>query len=472
MKNQIVANILIIDDDDSVRYTLSSLFTPMGHTVTGCENLEQGFSELSRNEFDVTFLDVQLPDGSGLDFLKQIHQLPSPPLVIVMTGYANPEGAESAILNGAWDYLEKPLSLKKISLQMIRALQYRQTRQQVEDPVLLDRQDIIGNSNAIDASLTVAAEEANCDASVLIQGETGTGKELFAKAIHDNSRRARENFMVVDCGIMTESLVESMLFGHVKGAFTGADKAHTGIIAMAHNGTLFLDEIGDLPLSTQASFLRVLQEKKFRPVGGKKEIESDFRLIAATNKDLDQMVKEEKFRQDLLFRLRAINLELPPLRHRKGDIKPLVQHYIQKLCDKYGIAVKGFSPDFIEGLETYEWPGNARELVNTMDSTIAMAHNEPILFPLHLPKPIRICLAKESLEKPAAKPPQPAAMQPEHHLDAPLPKLKEVIETTEKQYFQSLLQSTSGDIKSMCDISGLSRAMVYARLKKYHLSRA
>ncbi len=470
------ADILVIDDDSGIVYTLTSLFESMGHQVSASSDLKQGYELLSTKTFDLLFLDVQLPDGSGLNFLSDVQTLSDPPIVIVMTGFADPEGAEQAIRNGAWDYLEKPLSLQKISLQMIRALQYREEKSQAGTPVMMKRKDIIGDSREIQAALSIAARAANTDANVLIQGETGTGKELFARAIHENSHRHNANFVVVDCGIMTETLVESMLFGHVKGAFTGAAKEQAGIVQLADGGTLFLDEIGDLPQTAQSSFLRVLQERRFRPVGGKKEIHSNFRLIAATNKDLDTMAAQNSFRPDLLFRLKAVNLELPALKNRKSDIKAQALHYIERLCNKYTLPVKGFSPDFMEALQAYSWPGNTRELVHALDSAIAMAQAEPMLFPLHLPRQVRIALARGAFEKT----PSPVASTdkvsgkfaaPRVEPGAPVPLLKDMIEKCEKDYFTHLLTATGGDIKSMCRICGLSRAMVYARLKKYNLSR-
>lgn len=466
------ASILIIDDDKGVTYTLNSLFQKLGHSTEFCHTLSDGLETIRKTHFDILFLDVMLPDGNGLEFLKVIDQLPEAPMVIVMTTFADPDGAEQAILNGAWDYLEKPLSLHKISLQLMRALQYKEKNSSSNRPVFMKRQNIIGDSKEIQSCFTIAAKAANCQASVLILGETGTGKELFAKAIHENSNRSDENFVVLDCGIMTETLVESMLFGHTKGAFTGADKERTGIISLAHKGTLFLDEIGDLPMSAQSSFLRVLQEHRFRPIGGKKEIESDFRVVAATNKDLDAMVKQNKFRHDLLFRLKSIILELPPLKNRTDDIKALVLHYIAVLCDRHGLLTKGFSPDFLEALQTYPWPGNTRELINVLDSAIAMAQNEPTLFPVHLPKKIRIALAQSAIKKPAPVPvPSGDIALKTQTVSSDFTSLKALIHQTEKKYFESLFSVTKGDIKTICRISELSRAMVYARLKKYNLSR-
>jgi two-component system NtrC family response regulator len=463
-----MANVLIIDDDRSVCKLMSNVVQAMDHTVISKFSLKQGFEEVISQPYDVVFLDVGMPDGNGLNVLPEILDVSSPPEVVVITGNGDPDGAELAIDNGAWAYIKKPLSTKEISLQVTRVLQYRKEKRSLKASVLPKREGIVGDSRPIRSCLELVAKAANNDSNVLITGETGTGKELFAKAIHINSVRAGGNFVVVDCGALTETLVESILFGHEKGAFTSADKENVGLIKLAHNGTLFLDEVGELPMSVQGSFLRVLQERRFRPVGGKSEIDSNFRLISATNNDLDRMVQTGKYRNDLLFRLRSITIDLPLLRKRNGDIKDIALHYMAKLCDRYNLGTKGFSPEFLEALLAYSWPGNVRELVNTLECALSVAQNEPILFPFHLPKKIRIKLARSKAIRPA---PNQAIVDKHTEISEPFPNLRTLLAKTERQYFKALISFTGNDIKEVCRISGLSRAMVYSRIKKYNISR-
>lgn len=461
-----MANILIIDDDKMLCEMLSLKIGSMGHNTKYALTLRQGLEEAFSNTFDVVFFDVRLPDGNGLIALPEIRAMPSSPEVIIITGEGEPDGAGLAIDSGAWDYIEKPLSTKEITLQLIRILQYREGKRLIKTPVLLERGGIVGESNQIRSCLAFIANAAGNDSNVLITGETGTGKELFALAIHKNSDRSSKDFVTIDCGALTETLVESILFGHEKGAFTGADKAQLGLIKLADGGTLFLDEVGELPMSIQSTFLRVLQEHRFRPVGSRQEIKSDFRLIAATNRKLEQMTETGKFRKDLLFRIGSITIDLPPLRKRKKDIQDLALYYTAELCKRHGLQTKGFSPEFIETLVAYNWPGNVRELINALEHALSTAQDEPILFPVHLPKKMRIKLARTSVSQ---------QTQNEANLDKstelPFPDLRELVERTEREYFQSLISDIGGNIKEVCRISGLSRAMVYARLKKYNISR-
>jgi two-component system NtrC family response regulator len=467
-----MAHLLIIDDDEMMCDMLSTMVSHMGHEVTCANTLQDGLQESLSGNFDVVFLDVRMPDGSGLDVLPRIREAPSSPEVIIVTGFGDPDGAELAIKNGAWDYIEKPSSIKAMTLPLVRALQYREEKQARKPPIALNREGIVGNSPQMKACINLVAHAANSDAHVLITGETGTGKELFAYAIHNNSPRADKNFVVVDCAALPENLVESMLFGHERGAFTGADRAQDGLIKQADGGTLFLDEVGELPLSTQSSFLRVLQERRFRPIGGKQEIASNFRLVVATNRDLEGMVKQGQFRKELLFRLRSFSIELPPLREHPDDIKELVLYYTAQICERYGTETKGFSPEFFEALFSYDWPGNIRELVNTMERTIAAARQDPILFPKHLPPHIRIDVAKTSLRKEA---PVGSSQRGDVAPLRELPPLRDFRENAlsevEQNYLHNLMSLTGGNIKEACKISGLSRPRLYALLKKYHMSR-
>ncbi len=377
---------------------MASIVTRMGHEATSAHSLSHGLDALRLGGFDVVLLDVRLPDGNGLSILQHIRETTSEPEVIIMTGHGDPDGAELAIRNGAWDYIEKPSSLQQMTLPLVRAIQFREEKRK-RPVVVLNREGIVGCSPRMKSCMDVLGQAAGSDASVLITGETGTGKELFALAVHRNSPRSGQSFVVVDCTALPETLVESLLFGHVRGAFTGADKTQEGLIRQADGGTLFLDEVGELPLSMQKTFLRVLQGRRYRPIGSRQEMESDFRLIAATNRDLDQMVERGHFRKDLLFRMRSFTIELPSLRDRREDIRDLVLYYSAEICEKYGIGMKGFSPELLDALTSYEWPGNVRELMNAVERTISVARYEPTLYPYHLPTHIRVQMARASVKR-------------------------------------------------------------------------
>jgi two-component system NtrC family response regulator len=409
-----------------------------------------------------------MPDGSGFASMPQIKAAGSSPEIIMITGRGDPDEAEQAIQSGAWDYIEKPATFETLKLPIVRALEYRAERKSVMPPTVLVRTGIIGDSPKIASSLELLAEAAGSNVNVLITGETGTGKELFAKAIHYNSARAKRNFVVVDCTALPETLVESVLFGHERGAFTGADRSQEGLIKQADGGTLFLDEIGELPLLIQKRFLRVIQEHRFRPVGGRQEIESDFRLVAATNRNLENMVGQGRFREDLLFRLRTIIIELPPLREIPEDIKKLTLFYMNDLCERFEIAPKGASPEFWDIVTEYTWPGNVRELVQAMEKALLSAKDEPIMFPKHLPTYIRIHVARDFFPR---KPVLPGAPEIRSGVPKAPPQLKEIrkaaVSEAEQKYLKDLISFAGGDNNKACRISGLSRSRFYTLLRKY-----
>jgi two-component system NtrC family response regulator len=465
-----MARVLVADDDPLVGESVVRVIQKFGHKTVSVQTLADALKRIRTEPFDLVLCDVRLPDGSGLDVLPDLKKSASHPEVIIITGFGDPDGAELAIKNGAWDYLQKPLSAKDLALTVERVLDYRDKKQASGKTVALKREGIVGNSPALRGCLDILAQASTSDANVLIIGETGTGKELFAWAIHENSARKEHNFVVVDCAALPETLVESTLFGHVRGAFTGADKARDGLIKHADSGTLFLDEIGELSLSIQKAFLRVLQERRFRPVGGSQEVRSDFRLIAATNRDIAGMAEKGTFREDLLYRLRTLSLELPPLRNCREDIKDLVLHYVAKFCAQYDIPMKGFSPDFFALLQGYEWPGNVRELIQSLEKAVVTAKEEPILYPKHLPEHIRIRVARASVEQKGT----PGQVEtPEIASSDELPALDEAREAglarIEREYLVKLITKTNGNIKSACRISGLSRSRLYALLNKHHV---
>ncbi len=466
-------DILIIDTSEPFVTTLRGEIHQMGHHSDVAGTLIEGLDLAESKPFDVVLMSAEMPDGRGVEALSRLVALPGAPEVIILADSGHPDEAELAIKMGAWDYLERPSTSRAIDLFLVRALQYRAKKVVREPDALLKKEtfeDIVGSSHQMKRCLEVLALSANSDANVLITGETGTGKELFAWAIHHNSKRANRRFVVVDCAALPETLVESTLFGYEKGAFTGADKAQSGLIKRADGGTLFLDEVGEMPPSVQKSFLRVLQERRFRQVGGGSEIRSDFRLIAASNRDLDSMVQRRQFRKDLLFRLRAFTMELPPLRERMEDIHDLVVHHAAKLCRSYGVTEKGFSPDFFDVLRRYDWPGNVRELVNALERAVAAAGSEPLIYPKHLPTYVRVRLARATFDQEHSRSKEVGPLSEGAGRVMPsLQVIREaVIADAEQQYLKELMTVTK-DMEEACAISGLSRSRLYALLKKYQL---
>lgn len=462
-----MAKVLIVDDEQAMCKLLSSVVEGLGHEAVCVGSLREALHEVLQRDYDLVFLDVFLPDGNGLEQISKFQEVGSRPEILIITGAGSPQGAQMAIKSGAWDYVQKPASLSDLELSLLRALQYREMKRRGSGLKALKVEGVIGQCSSMLRCLEQAAQAALSDVTVLITGETGTGKELMARAIHQNSPRAEAQFLVVDCAAIPGSLVESMLFGYVRGAFTGADKEQKGLIGEAHRGTLFLDEVGELDISTQKAFLRVLQEKRYRPVGSREELESDFRLIAATNRDLEAMVKEGRFREDLLHRLRALNIHLPPLRERREDIQALIMYYTTRICKRQGWEIKGFAPETLHVLSKYHWPGNIRELVNTLESMIIAAHPEPVLFPVHLPNHIRIHFLKEGFTVEEVPVLESASFWkwPE-----PLPTIKEARELSEKNYLQELVRRCGKDIQKACKMSGLSRSQLYELMKRHVIS--
>jgi len=467
-----MSKVLIIDDDTAVNDLLANVVTIMGNSAQSAENAEQGLTKANNEQFDLVLLDVGLPDENGLNLLPRLKEINSAPEVVVITGDGDPDAAEMAIKNGAWDYLVKPSSVENIRLTIQRALAFRQAKSPAPRFTILKRDEIIGNSARMEAALERIAQAAALDANVLVYGETGTGKELFARAIHENSSRCRQPFVVVDCAALPETLVESVLFGHAKGAFTGADKERLGLIRQAHGGTLFLDEVGELPLNLQKVFLRVIQERRFRPLSGRREVEVDFRLIAATNRDLDAMVGEGAFRNDLLYRLRSLSIDAPPLRQRKGDIRRLAVHWIDRLCGICRCGIKGVSNEFIQALEQYDWPGNVRELFNALEEALALAGNEPALQLHHLPIRIRALMTRNTVIKHTSRN-SATASRDRGFLDGnDIPVFSAYRDLMECHYLEKLNRLTRGNRKQACNLSGLSRTRLFVLLKKHNLSKS
>ncbi|MBM9603119.1 sigma-54-dependent transcriptional regulator [Desulfopila inferna] len=467
-----MAQILVIEDDPKINRVLERIVSDLGHKVSVAFTLAQGLKAAMEADFDIVLLDLTLPDGHGLRILPQLRETASLPEVIIVTGTGSQSGAELAFKSGAWDFVPKPFLQEDVALPLTRALQYRDEKKNVTPPRVLSRGNIVGDSMPVSACLKVVAQASISDAGVLITGETGTGKELFARAIHANSSRAEQPFVVVDCAAHSEQLIESTLFGHEKGAFTGAEQSRTGLISQANLGTLFLDEVGELTPAMQKAFLRVLQEHSFRPIGASGERVSDFRLLAATNRNLEDMVEKGHFRLDLLHRLCSLTLDLPPLRQHLEDIDSLVAHHLRLAGTDSGSMIKGFTPEFIKSLKQYSWPGNIRELFNTLDYALAHSGSNPTLYPFDLPPQVRMSKIEERLD---SQDKQESAVSFKIAHGQKLPPLQEVregaIAELEEKYLLELMRRTRGRIREACAMAGLSESRLHALLKKYNTPR-
>lgn len=461
-----MAKVLIIDDDRLICEALARKLKEMGHAAECAQTLKSGLGAAVSGAYDVVFLDVMMPDGDGLQSIPAIREAYTAPEIIIMTGVGDHAGAEMAIKSGAWDYIEKPASLSALTLSLTRALKYRAIRL-AQAPECFRRDGLIGESTEMRRCLEQAARAAASDVNVLIVGETGTGKELIARTIHANSRRSEHAFVAVDCAALTENLAQSALFGCEKGAFTGADRAREGLIKLADGGTLFLDEVGELPLSIQKSLLRVLQERRFRPLGTSREVKSDFRLIGATHQDIDGMVSEGSFRQDLLYRLKAFPIAVPSLRDRREDIALIALHVIEHACADTGLAPKACDPDLLSDLARYNWPGNVRELVNALERACAEGGSDPVIFTRHLPDHVRIGIAHAALNKG-----RPGRMIRE--ASSGVPSLQEARDAAvlevERDYLARLITIAGGELSKAMSLAGLSRSRFYELLKKHGLS--
>ncbi len=384
--------LLIIDDEESMLQMLSVVASKGGYAVTLARNGEEGLAALAKEPFDLILCDLKMPRLNGHEFLKKINELGVEVPIVMMSAYAAIEDAVAAIKGGAYDFITKPFKADEVLLTLGRATEHMRLRR---ENLLLRRQidelqvsqgfgGMVAQSQGMTAFLKTVARVAQYDTTVLITGESGTGKELVARGIHAKSSRAQKPFLAVNCGGMPETLLESELFGYVKGAFTGAEKDRKGIFQEAEGGTLFLDEIGELPGNAQVKLLRVLQEREVRPVGGVRAVPVDVRVLAATARDLQEEVKAGAFREDLFFRLNVIPLHVPPLRERKDDIPPLCLHLLGKLGKKLGRKVPELSAPALALLLHHHWPGNVRELENVLERAAVLA--DTIILPEHLPE--------------------------------------------------------------------------------------
>ncbi|NOZ63068.1 MAG: sigma-54-dependent Fis family transcriptional regulator, partial [Calditrichaeota bacterium] len=380
--------ILVIDNERRMCHVLKSALEMDNHQVELAYDGEAGLKKFSQNEFDVVITDLKMPGQDGLAVLDQVKKISPQTEVILMTAYATAQTAVEAMRKGAYDYLIKPFDMIELKLKVKQILEKKNLatenvnlKERLRDKFSLD--NIIGQSEAMQQVYRMVEKVAPTDATVLIRGESGTGKELIAQAIHQLSPRANATFMGVNCAALADTLLESELFGHEKGAFTGAERQKRGRFELAHGGTLFLDEIGDISLATQVKLLRVLQQKEIMRVGGEEVIPVDVRTIAATNRNLEEMMKNEQFREDLYYRLNVFPIQLPPLRERKEDTPDLIAHFLKK----NNVPEDKIDAKTINALMKYDWPGNIRELENIVERMIIMAGDEtitPELLPPHI----------------------------------------------------------------------------------------
>jgi DNA-binding NtrC family response regulator len=382
-------SIMIVEDEETLRESIKRIFLKEGYTVDGAESAEQALALLETSAYDVIISDIILPGMDGIEMLGKVRELIPDQIFIIVTAYASLDTSVKALRAGAYDYIMKPIIHEEIKQIVRNAL--RQKSLQTENRLLRrelakshDFTSIIGESRALTDILSQVRKIADTKSSVLLLGETGTGKELFARVIHHNSSRRDMPFVPINCSAIPENLLETELFGHVRGAFTGAVASKKGILEEAEGGTVFLDEIGDMSLGLQAKLLRVIEDQVIRPVGSTKGNKADIRFITATNKDLRSAVRQGIFREDLYYRINVITIRIPPLRERRDDISPLCRHYLEKYCFEMGCRVKQIEPEAMEILMAYDWAGNVRELQNVIERAILISEGD-VIGQEHLP---------------------------------------------------------------------------------------
>ena len=398
-----IEKIIVLEDDLVLRKHLEQQLRARRYDVAAVPTLAAAYELLSKDNWDLIFADVQLPDGEGTDLLQQIQQRPDRPLVVIVTGFGSVESAVSCMRNGAFDYLIKPFSSEQLSITLQKAEDLTRLIR-VNDFLNKDRADdggseLVGRSSGMEQLRSLIRKVARTQATVLIQGESGTGKELVSRAIHRESPRANAPFIKVNCAAIPENLIESEFFGHEKGAFTGALNKREGRFELAHGGTILLDEISEISPQVQAKLLRVLQEREFERVGGNRTLKVDVRVIATTNRNLEESVARKEFRQDLFFRLNVVPIHVPPLRERRDDIVVLATQFMQRFVRKHGVNVTGMSAACREALLSHGWPGNVRELQNVIERAVILCPDGQDLQPSHLgfgppPPPVAIPVAE------------------------------------------------------------------------------
>jgi two-component system nitrogen regulation response regulator NtrX len=480
--------VLVVDDEAGIRFSLKGILEDEGFEVVEAGTGEAGLALLESGEaVDLVFLDIWLPGQDGLAVLERLKEERPDLPVVMISGHGTIETAVTALKNGAFDFIEKPLSLEKVLLAASKALEFAQLKQEnlaLRHSLGEQKVTLTGESPAMRELKEMIAQVAPTDAWVLITGENGTGKEIAARLLHAQSRRASQPLVAVNCAAIPEELIESELFGHEKGAFTGADKAQMGKFELAHKGTLFLDEIGDMSLKTQAKILRILQEQRFEHVGGRKTISVDVRVIAATNKDLAAEIRAGNFREDLYYRLKVFPLTVPPLRERAEDIPLLIEDFVDQLVKRGGCKRARFGLQTLEMLATYPWPGNVRELKNFVERMLIIMNGRDVT-PDRLPPEIltqcRVPVADAPVPaRPAAHAAAPASVvadEDDDLADGLLPDsfpagpmdLKEARAAFEAKFLEAKLREFSGNVTKLAEAVGLDRSSLYRKLKGYGL---
>jgi DNA-binding NtrC family response regulator len=457
--------ILVIDDERVICEGCRLVLGEQGHAVTCCTRGQDGLRQLEQKDYDVLLLDMKLPDTDGMQILGAVRQSHPQMHIIVMTGYASVQNAVEAMKQGAFDYLSKPFSDDELTLTVAKAIDnLRLIRENLAlRQQLFDRfnfSNIIGEHPKILKVFDQVRRVAPTDSTILIQGDSGTGKELFAKAIHAHSQRAAKQFVAFDCSTIASTLVESELFGHVKGAFTGATQNKAGIFELAKGGTLFLDEVSNLSLEIQGKLLRAMEAQEYKPVGAAQAKTTDMRVIAATNRDLRAMVEEGGFREDLFYRLNVFPIYLPSLRERKEDIPRLAYHFLRSFCRQTGKRIEGFSNDALEMLVRYDWPGNVRQLKNVIEHLVIMADKAFL----------DIAFVSEQLQTRRSR----AAMSIPDTMEELKALKKNLLQDSfgraEKAFLEKALQAANGNITRAAKKVGMQRSNFSVLMKKHHLT--
>jgi two-component system response regulator HydG len=470
--------VLVVDDDSALRLTASSAFLERHYAVEVACDGEEALNKVMSSKFDLVLLDVNMPRMSGLEALKHIKAYDNSIIVLMLTAYSNVKDAVDAVRQGAYNYLEKPIKSDDLVALVDRALKAHSFVKAVSlfAPAMVnagENKGLIGSSTEMKRIFTLIDKLARVDTSVLVRGESGTGKELVAKAIHMNGPRKDERFVAINCSAIPEALIESEFFGHEKGAFTGADGRKIGKFQYADGGTLFLDEIGDISPSLQVKLLRALQEQKFTPVGANREVEVNVRIIAATNRNLEEMIKRGEFREDLFYRLNVLPLFLPPLRERKSDVLSLVEHFLEKFNGTYGNKITGVSDEARELLMKYNWPGNIRELENVMEHAFVIESGTTIS-PAALPDSIR-GLSRSVGKSAVASDNNGAAQTDDRAVPAFAINLENLDFQSQKEEFErhfiiSALKVFNGKINQTALHANIPKKTLLRKLEKYGLT--
>lgn len=453
--------VLVVDDDRNLLELVKTKLDLANYEVRTAPNPEDAKEALNGDGVDLAIVDLKLAGQDGMTLMEELHAINPAMPVIILTGYGSIESAVEAIKRGAYGYLTKPFDHRELLLQIARALENRRlTSENVRLKELLkekyDFANIVAKSDKMQKVLAGVSRIAQTESTVYIHGESGTGKEVIAKAIHLASERKNKPFVAINCAAVPETLLESELFGHEKGSFTGAVRSTKGFFTQAHEGTIFLDEIGDMPLSIQPKLLRALEERQFYPIGSEKPVQVDVRVIVATKKDLEEEVKKGLFREDLFYRIHVIPIRLPPLREREEDIPHLANHLLQKIARQMKKEVKGLTPQAMKKLMLHDWPGNVRELENTLEYAVTMAEGEIVTEDLIETKVSRALDSQESALRGNSLP-----------VNGPLKSLKEARAEFEKGYLIRLLEHSNGSAAKAAEIAGKYRADFYDLLKKH-----